>query len=188
MQKARRHPIAGHRPLVGAQFQVLFHPPVRGPFHLSLTVLVHYRSSRSPQPCRMVPADSAGVPPAPAYSGSRGARRRWRYVPITHCGGASQRLPATDSPAPVAALQPRAGLDPRGLGLPAFARHYSRGHSCFPLLRVLGCFGSPGSRALRRARPPAGRVVPFGHPRIKARSPLPGAFRRLPRPSKPLEA
>ena len=46
MQKARRHP-KGLRPLVGVWFQVLFHSPVRGSFHLSLTVLVHYRSLRS---------------------------------------------------------------------------------------------------------------------------------------------
>ena len=40
MQKARRHPTKGGlRPLVGARFQVLFHSPARGPFHLSLTVL-----------------------------------------------------------------------------------------------------------------------------------------------------
>ena len=44
MQKARRHPLPGLRPLVGAQFQVLFHSPVRGAFHLSFTVLVRYRS------------------------------------------------------------------------------------------------------------------------------------------------
>ena len=46
MQKARRH----HewlRPLVGAWFQGLFHSLVQGSFHLSLTVLVHYRSPRS---------------------------------------------------------------------------------------------------------------------------------------------
>lgn len=30
--------------LVGTRFQVLFHSPCRGTFHLSLTVLVHYRS------------------------------------------------------------------------------------------------------------------------------------------------
>ena len=30
-------------PLVGMWFQVLFHSPHRGAFHLSLTVLVHYR-------------------------------------------------------------------------------------------------------------------------------------------------
>ena len=29
---------------VSKRFQILFHPPHRGAFHLSLTVLVHYRS------------------------------------------------------------------------------------------------------------------------------------------------
>ena len=43
MQKARRHP-KGLRPLVGAWFQELFHSSVRSAFHLSFTVLVHYRS------------------------------------------------------------------------------------------------------------------------------------------------
>ena len=33
------------RLLVGIRFQVLFHSPYRGAFHLSLTVLVHYRSA-----------------------------------------------------------------------------------------------------------------------------------------------
>ena len=51
LQKARRH--AGNpkvttalRLIVGTRFQVLFHSPHRGTFHLSLTVLVHYRSSK----------------------------------------------------------------------------------------------------------------------------------------------
>ena len=44
MQKARRHFIAKLRPLVGAGFQGLFHPLIQGTFHLSLTVLVHFRS------------------------------------------------------------------------------------------------------------------------------------------------
>ena len=46
MQKARRH----HewlRPLVSVWFQDLFHSFIQGSFHLSLTVLVHYRSLRS---------------------------------------------------------------------------------------------------------------------------------------------
>ena len=49
MQKARRHPYiaVGLRPLVGVRFQVLFHSPIRSTFHLSLTVLVHYRSLES---------------------------------------------------------------------------------------------------------------------------------------------
>ena len=47
MQKVRRHSIKELRPLVGNKFQILFHSPNRGAFHLSLTVLVHYRSIRS---------------------------------------------------------------------------------------------------------------------------------------------
>ena len=43
MQKARCHP-EGLQPLVGTWFQELFHSSVRGAFHLSFTVLVHYRS------------------------------------------------------------------------------------------------------------------------------------------------
>ena len=47
MQKARRHTIKALRPLVGVRFQDLFHSPCRGAFHLSLTVLVRYRSPGS---------------------------------------------------------------------------------------------------------------------------------------------
>ena len=47
MQEVRRHPTKGLRPLVCNKFQVLFHSPNRGTFHLSLTVLVHYRSTPS---------------------------------------------------------------------------------------------------------------------------------------------
>ena len=43
MQKARRHTFV-LRPLVGARFQELFHSSIRSAFHLSFTVLVHYRS------------------------------------------------------------------------------------------------------------------------------------------------
>ncbi len=47
MQKARRHATKALRPLVGVRFQELFHSAVRGAFHLSLTVLVRYRSLAS---------------------------------------------------------------------------------------------------------------------------------------------
>ena len=47
MQKARRHGTKPLRQVVSVRFQGLFHSPVRGTFHLSLTVLVHYRSSGS---------------------------------------------------------------------------------------------------------------------------------------------
>ena len=45
--KARRqHDLSCLRPVVSTQFQILFHSPRRGSFHLSLTVLLRYRSSR----------------------------------------------------------------------------------------------------------------------------------------------
>ena len=51
LQKARRH--AGNpkvttalRLIVGTRFQILFHSGYPGSFHLSLTVLVHYRSPK----------------------------------------------------------------------------------------------------------------------------------------------
>ena len=46
MQKARRHS-EELRPLVGVRFQDLFQLSIRYAFHLSFTVLVHYRSLRS---------------------------------------------------------------------------------------------------------------------------------------------
>ena len=70
MQKARRHPDKSRlRPLVSVWFQDLFHSSVRGAFHLSLTVLVHYRSLRSIQPYQMVLADSHRISRVPCYSG-----------------------------------------------------------------------------------------------------------------------
>jgi hypothetical protein len=44
--------------------------PSRGTFHLSLTVLVRYRSSGSIQAYRVVPADSQQIPRARCYSGA----------------------------------------------------------------------------------------------------------------------
>ena len=44
MQKARRHHTKWLRPLVSERVQGLFHSSIRSTFHLSLTVLVHYRS------------------------------------------------------------------------------------------------------------------------------------------------
>src|SRR5881397_4262387 len=44
--------------------------PSRGTFHLSLTVLVRYRSPGSTQPQGVGPLDSHGIPRAPRYSGT----------------------------------------------------------------------------------------------------------------------
>ena len=55
--------------LVDTRFQELFHSPLRGAFHLSLAVLVHYRSVGSIQAYEMVLADSDRISRVPPYLG-----------------------------------------------------------------------------------------------------------------------
>src|SRR4029078_8559887 len=72
-------------------FKVLFHSPPRGAFHLSLTVLVHYRSHGSLSPWRVVPPASRPITRVGRYSGTplddiprlrlHGSHRLWRPVP-----------------------------------------------------------------------------------------------------------
>ena len=61
----------------------LFHSPDRGSFHLSLAVLVRYRSSPSVQPWGVGPPDSDWVSRVPPYLGSRWGGLRFR-VPGSH--------------------------------------------------------------------------------------------------------
>ena len=78
-------------PLVSMWFQALFHSPHWGAFHLSLTVLVHYRSHRSLSPWRVVPPASRPITRVGRYSGTPlatiprlrlpGSHRLWRPVP-----------------------------------------------------------------------------------------------------------
>ena len=173
MQKARRHHIKWLRPLVGAWFQELFHSPRRGAFHLSLTVLVHYRSHGSIQPCRMVPADSHRVSRAPRYSGYRCPEGNFVYGAVILCGATFQTLPLASN---------------HGLGCSPVARHYWGNHCCFLFLEVLRCFSSlrlPPHRCGADDRPSDGRVVPFGYPRVKGHLHLTADFRSLSRPSSP---
>ena len=71
LQKARRHsaikaaPTACRRTVSGT-----ISLPSRGAFHLSLTVLVHYRSQESIQPWRVVPPDSYRISRVRHYSGA----------------------------------------------------------------------------------------------------------------------
>ena len=85
LQKARRHrhlrsaPAARGRAVSGAVSL-----PSRGAFHLSLAVLVRYRSQESVQPWRVVPPDSGRVPRARPYSGRRmRGRPRFAYGALT---------------------------------------------------------------------------------------------------------
>ena len=139
----------------------------------------------------MVLADSHKISPVPWYSGACGAARctstglspsmAWLSRPL--------RLLLTDRRVQV--LQPRESRNSLGLGYSPFARHYLGSHYCFPFLRVLRCFSSPGwllhpmfSDASNR--PSACWVFPFGNRRIAGYLPLPDAYRSLSRPSSPL--
>ena len=147
MQKARRHPQKGLRPLEGARFQGLFHSSDRGSFHLSLTVLVRYRSLGSVQPCGGGPADSRRIPRDPRYSGAVWHPvLHFAYGTVTLCGHAFLRVPlCIVSRAAGGPTTPGAARDSPGLGFCAFARHYLRNRFYFLFLRVLRCFSSPGS-------------------------------------------
>src|SRR5581483_6533634 len=58
--------------------------PSRGTFHLSLTVLVRYRSPGSIQDYRVVPADSQQIPRARCYSGIHISSPAGFHVPGSH--------------------------------------------------------------------------------------------------------
>ena len=148
MQKARRHSLTLLRPLVSARFQVLFHSAVRGAFHLSLTVLVHYRSLRSIQPCQMVLAVSRKISRVPRYSGFYLFQVLYVYRTFTFSGGAFQHS-STSSLFYLVVLLPQTRLNAFGLGSYLFARHYSGNHCCFLFLRLLRCFSSAGSLLFR---------------------------------------
>ena len=65
----KRQAVASHRDAptaCGRTISGLFHSASSGSFRLSLAVLVHYRSSGSIQPWRVVPPDSDGVSRAPS--------------------------------------------------------------------------------------------------------------------------
>src|SRR4026209_1898709 len=76
MQKARSQATSNPKiaptllPLVGMWFQALFHSPHWGAFHLSLTVLVHYRSHGSLGPWRGAPHASRPASRTGRYSGT----------------------------------------------------------------------------------------------------------------------
>ena len=97
MQKARSQAPAGTNPrpallpLVGVRFQALFHSPHGGAFHLSLTVLVRYRSHGSSlaleggppsftpdSSCRALLRNSTR---SPALRRLQGSHLLWRPVP-----------------------------------------------------------------------------------------------------------
>ena len=78
---------------VSIWFQVLFHSPYRGSFHLSLTVLVHYRSVSSILAWKVVLPDSNRISRVPFYSGYPPANWNFEYGTFTLFGHTSQSVP-----------------------------------------------------------------------------------------------
>ncbi len=166
MQKARRHSIKLLRPFVSERFQVLFHSSVRGSFHLSLTVLVHYRSLRSIQPYQMVLADSHKISRVPCYSGYcqdykflrvRDYHSLWCNFPVTSTSNIKSMLQSYNPDAAETTLVwaiPRSIATTQGITIVFF----SSGYLDVSVLRV--CFLSDTWSSTRW-------VAPFGNLRIK---------------------
>src|SRR5215831_12101351 len=118
-------PAAGEWPLTACEYEVSgsLSSPSRGAFHLSLTVLVHYRSLKvfslggwSP----LLPTNSPGfvvlrIHPAAGRLPLRDSHLLWWRVPTP-----SGRLPV----AAAVLLQPQRLLRATGLGCSRLARHY----------------------------------------------------------------
>ena len=86
------------RVLVSIWFQVLFHRPHRAAFHLSLTVLVHYRSEDVFSLARLGLPDSRGaVVPRVTQEEQREVERIFAYGTIALFGRPFQDVRLTNS-------------------------------------------------------------------------------------------
>ena len=160
MQKARRHHRSGSDRLRAHGFRFSFTPlsavlftfPSRYLCAIGLPGVLSLGGW-----CRLL--RTGLLRPRPTQGpGSVGGRSA--YGAVTRYGAPFQASSATAASSFSPALQPRARLDARGLGWPPFARRYSGGHSCFPFLRLLGCFGSSGSPPLKGDAAPARGGLP----------------------------
>jgi hypothetical protein len=180
-------------PLVSARFQVLFHSPHRGSFHLSLTVLVRYRSSSVFSLGEWSPLLPTGLACPVVLRVSSHALCGFRLrdchpVPLAFPApfGYPRRTLAQGPYNPARAETRTVWAVPRSLAT-------TRGIVSFPGGTKMFQFPPFPPRSLcvqpRGAPPfPTARVSPFGHPRIKACTRLPEAFRSVPRPSSALDA
>ena len=98
--------------------------PSRGAFHLSLTVLLLYRSSGSILAWRVVPPASHGIPRVPRYSGSGSVTFVFDYVALTLSDRPSQTFRLTKFT--VLAVHNPKDIATFGLASSDFARHYFR--------------------------------------------------------------
>ena len=93
--KARRQGLNPLRPVVSTRFQVLFHSPYRGSFHLSFTVLVHYRSPNVFSLGRWTSQLPAGLACPAVLRCSARTRLGLQYGAVTLSGRPSQTASST---------------------------------------------------------------------------------------------
>jgi hypothetical protein len=188
MQKVRNQALpCGHSPLPACRHTISgsLDSPHRGSFHLSLTVLVHYRSTGSIQAYEMVLADSGRITRVPPYLGT----------PLSQ-----HPVSATGLSPSVARLSRRLAYKVLVLNAVPQPRHSFLGRFSLlrfrsPLLAESRLLSFPRGtemfhfprfarsrlwiqRHVRRHYPPW--VSPFGHPRIKAWLAAPRGFSQLP--------
>ena len=176
--------------IVSAWFQILFHSPNRGSFHLSLTVLVRYRSSRVFSLGEWSPLLPTGLACPVVLRITAGSV----WLSSTGLSPCTARL---SSPLRLAfhfhfcgSYNPDQQADRFGL----FPFRSPLLGKSFLFLRVLRCFSSPRSLLTAMCSPPGTRALPHvGFPiRISSVTSvctrLTGAFRSVPRPSSALDA
>ena len=136
LRKARRQAHVALRLVVSKRFQVLFHSPRRGSFHLSLTVLVHYRSP--------VYLALGGGPPCFRQDFTCPALLRipLSEPPLRDSHPVSCGFPATSRPSVTVGSYNPDQLAGR-FGLLRFRSPLLA--ECFLFLGLLRCFTSPGS-------------------------------------------
>lgn len=178
-------------------------PPLRGTFHLSLTVLVRYRSPLVFSLAGWSPRIRSGFHVSGSTQGPEQGVARVSptglspsTAEIIHPGSATRAI--CNSPAALRSGHVRpynpgcataAAFHAPGLGSSPFARHYSgnREFLSFPPGTKMYQFpGFPPRTLCVQVRVTGHyprRVPPFGDPRITARLRLPVAYRSLPRPS-----
>ena len=188
MQKVRNQPLpCGHRPLPACRHTISgsLDSPHRGSFHLSLAVLVHYRSTGSIQACEMVLADSGRIARVPPYLGTPLGQDPVSATGLSPSVARLSRRLAYRSLVLIAVPQPQASFL-TWFGLLRFRSPLLAESRLFSSPRGTEMFHFPRfARSLlfiqsdvRRHYPPW--VSPFGHRRIKAWLAAPRRFSQLP--------
>ena len=180
----RRPPPTACRHMVSGSLSL----PARGAFHLSLTVLVHYRSHE--ESLALEGGPPSFTPDSSCRALLRNSTRGRRVSPTGLSPSLAPRSRGLHSgvvhrPCPWV-LQPRPTRSSPGLGSSPFRSPLLRESRLISLPPGTEMFQFPGfasSEGMTRLAPR--RVSPFGHLGITACVPLPRAYRSLPRPSSP---